>query len=149
MTRNATQIRSALKAQIRAFRRAVDRFNLVSAERNRSLVEEFAPEVDQNHHTASAADGDDPTWEPSKKGVLANIAANKKPSKGPLNTYATTDTLKRLEWVKNRGHAVTDVVELALHELFDRAGVPAAAAIGEEHQLVPGVSPRTSDATAR
>ena len=150
MTRNATQIRSALKAHIRALRRAVDRFNLASAERNRSLVvEEFVPEVDQKHHTAPAADGDDPTWDPSQKGVLATIAANKKPSKGPLNTYATTDTLKRLEWVKNRGHAVTDVVELALHELFDRAGVPAADAIGEEPQTVPGASPRTGDATAR
>jgi hypothetical protein len=56
-----------------------------------------------------------------------------RPTKVPFNTYVLSATQKRVEWFKNRGgYAVTDdVVELALSEFLDRAGVPKVNGNGD------------------
>jgi hypothetical protein len=46
------------------------------------------------------------------------------PQKVPLNTYVRPSTQQRVEVLKNRGYAVTDIVDAALNEFLDRAGVP-------------------------
>ncbi|WP_155288879.1 hypothetical protein [Rhodococcoides fascians] len=47
------------------------------------------------------------------------------PSKEILNTRVLTATSKRLEWFTTQhGYAVTNVVDVALQEFMNRAGVP-------------------------
>lgn len=63
----------------------------------------------------------------------------KKSRKVSFTTHITGDTQQRIEMLKNRGYAVTDVVEEALRRFLDDVGVPDADAIGE--QWAPGFSP--------
>ena len=44
----------------------------------------------------------------------------------PLNTYVRPGTQQRVEVLKDRGYAVTDIVDAALNEFLDRAGVTQA-----------------------
>lgn len=77
--------------------------------------------------TASAAQ------EADQAAALTKIAPRKKPSKVPFNTYITASTQQRIEWLKGRGYAVTDIAEEALREFLDRAGVPANDSPAERH----------------
>ncbi|MCP9276576.1 MULTISPECIES: hypothetical protein [Mycolicibacterium] len=54
------------------------------------------------------------------------LPLRKKQQKVPLNTYVRPGTQQRIEVLKDRGYAVTDIVDAALNEFLDRAGVPQA-----------------------
>jgi hypothetical protein len=55
----------------------------------------------------------------------AKLQARKRQPKVPLNTYVSPGTQQRMEWFRIQGgYTVTDVVEVALSEFFDKAGVP-------------------------
>jgi len=52
-------------------------------------------------------------------------ARKRQPPKVPLNTYVSAGTQQRVEWFRTQGgYTVTDVVEVALNEFLDKAGVP-------------------------
>lgn len=75
----------------------------------------------------------DAAQDASQAAALTKIAPRRKPSKVPFNTYITASTQQRVEWLKGRGYAVTDIAEEALREFLDRAGVPANDSAGERH----------------
>lgn len=52
------------------------------------------------------------------------LPLRKRQQKVPLNTYVRPGTQQRIEVLKDRGYAVTDIVDAALNEFLDRAGVP-------------------------
>ena len=52
------------------------------------------------------------------------LPLRKRQQKVPLNTYVRPGTQQRVEVLKDRGDAVTDIVDAALNEFLDRAGVP-------------------------
>ena len=52
------------------------------------------------------------------------LPLRKRQQKVPLNTYVRPGTQQRVEVLKDRGYAVTDIVDAALNEFLDRAGVP-------------------------
>ena len=52
------------------------------------------------------------------------LPLRKRHQKVPLNTYVRPGTQQRVEVLKDRGYAVTDIVDAALNEFLDRAGVP-------------------------
>jgi hypothetical protein len=54
------------------------------------------------------------------------LPLRKRQQKVPLNTYVRPGTQQRIEVLKDRGYAVTDIVDVALNEFLDRAGVPQA-----------------------
>ena len=58
------------------------------------------------------------------------LPLRKRQQKVPLNTYVRPGTQQRVEVLKDRGYAVTDIVDAALNEFLDRAGVPQAEFIG-------------------
>jgi hypothetical protein len=54
-------------------------------------------------------------------------ARKRQPPKVSLNTYVSPATQQRMEWFRSQGgYTVTDVVEVALNEFLDKAGVPQA-----------------------
>lgn len=55
---------------------------------------------------------------------LVGLPLRKRLQKVPLNTYVRPATQQRMETLKDRGYAVTDIVDAALSEFLDRAGVP-------------------------
>ena len=56
------------------------------------------------------------------------LRERKRSQKVPLNTYVNPATQQRIEWLRAQGnYAVTDVVDAALNEFLDRAGVPRVA----------------------
>ncbi|MFB1299309.1 hypothetical protein ACAG24_027770 [Mycobacterium sp. pW049] len=59
-------------------------------------------------------------------GSGGSLPLRKKQQKVPLNTYVRPGTQQRIEVLKDRGYAVTDIVDAALNEFLDRAGVPTA-----------------------
>lgn len=70
---------------------------------------------------------------PIRLGMLSTAACptlpvalplRKRQQKVPLNTYVRPGTQQRVEVLKDRGYAVTDIVDAALNEFLDRAGVP-------------------------
>lgn len=70
---------------------------------------------------------DPPKAEPAApNAALTKIAPRRRPSKVAFNTYITAATQQRIESLKGRGYAVTDIAEAALSEFLDRAGVPDA-----------------------
>ena len=58
--------------------------------------------------------------------VGSALPLRKRQQKVPLNTYVRPGTQQRIEVLKDRGYAVTDIVDAALNEFLDRAGVPQA-----------------------
>lgn len=60
----------------------------------------------------------------SGEGRPVGLPLRKRLPKVPLNTYVRPGTQQRLEALKDRGYAVTDIVDAALNEFLDRAGVP-------------------------
>lgn len=54
------------------------------------------------------------------------LPLRKRQEKVPLNTYVRPGAHQRVEVLKDRGYAVTDIVDAALNEFLDRAGVPQA-----------------------
>ena len=66
-----------------------------------------------------AIDGGAPAAE-----VASTLPLRKRQQKVPLNTYVRPGTQQRVEVLKDRGYAVTDIVDAALNEFLDRAGVP-------------------------
>ena len=59
--------------------------------------------------------------------LTAKLEPRKGPVKVALNTRVLASTEVRLDWlVKNREFTVTNVVDVALQEFFDRYGVPPA-----------------------
>lgn len=52
------------------------------------------------------------------------LPLRKRQQKVPLNTYVRPGTQQRIEVLKDRGYAVTDIVDAALNEFLDRTGVP-------------------------
>lgn len=71
----------------------------------------------------SSADG--PSAPPSSGGTVGGLQQRKKLQKVPLNTYVRPATQQRMDWLKTRGYAVTDIVDAALTEFLDRAGAPS------------------------
>lgn len=70
---------------------------------------------------------EDATPEASSGGAAAlGLPVRKRLQKVPLNTYVRPATQQRIEVLKDRGYAVTDIVDTALSEFLDRAGVPQA-----------------------
>ena len=64
--------------------------------------------------------------------AVAKLQARKRQRKMPLNTYVSPETQHRLEWFRTRGgYTVTDVVEIALNEFLDNAGVPTSDQLEE------------------
>jgi len=57
-------------------------------------------------------------------GSSGGLPLRKRQQKVPLNTYVRPGTQQRLEVLKDRGYAVTDIVDAALNEFLDRADVP-------------------------
>jgi hypothetical protein len=54
-----------------------------------------------------------------------NLQPRSRPQKMPLNTYVHIGTYRRIEWLRTQGdYAVTDLVDGAINEFLDRAGVP-------------------------
>lgn len=60
----------------------------------------------------------------SGEGLQVGLPLRKRLQKVPLNTYVRAATQQRVEVLKDRGYAVTDIVDAALNEFLDRAGVP-------------------------
>jgi len=60
---------------------------------------------------------------------VPGLQPRKKTTKVPFNTYVQRSTHQRIEWLKARGYAVTDIVDIALNQFLDRQDVPDAAAI--------------------
>ncbi|MFD6064741.1 hypothetical protein [Rhodococcus wratislaviensis] len=59
--------------------------------------------------------------------LTAKLEPRKGPTKVPLNTRVLASTEARLNWlVNNRQSTVTNVVDVALQEFFDRYSVPPA-----------------------
>jgi hypothetical protein len=59
--------------------------------------------------------------------LTAKLEPRKGPTKVPLNTRVLASTEARLTWlVNNRQSTVTNVVDVALQEFFDRYRVPPA-----------------------
>ncbi|WP_213571361.1 hypothetical protein [Rhodococcus sp. USK13] len=59
--------------------------------------------------------------------LTAKLEPRKGPTKVPLNTRVLASTEARLNWlVKDRQSTVTNVVDVALQEFFDRYRVPPA-----------------------
>nr|WP_029537894.1 MULTISPECIES: hypothetical protein [Rhodococcus] len=59
--------------------------------------------------------------------LTAKLEPRKGPTKVPLNTRVLASTEARLNWlVNNRQSTVTNVVDVALQEFFDRYRVPPA-----------------------
>lgn len=59
--------------------------------------------------------------------LTAKLEPRKGPTKVPLNTRVLASTEARLTWlVNNRQSTVTNVVDVALQEFFDRYSVPPA-----------------------
>ncbi|MFD9670262.1 hypothetical protein ACFWAY_53700 [Rhodococcus sp. NPDC059968] len=59
--------------------------------------------------------------------LTAKLEPRKGPAKVPLNTRVLASTEARLTWlVNNRQSTVTNVVDVALQEFFDRYSVPPA-----------------------
>ncbi|MFZ2172968.1 MAG: hypothetical protein WAW17_02825 [Rhodococcus sp. (in: high G+C Gram-positive bacteria)] len=59
--------------------------------------------------------------------LTAKLEPRKGPTKVPLNTRVLASTEARLNWlVNNRKSTVTNVVDVALQEFFDRYSVPPA-----------------------
>jgi hypothetical protein len=59
--------------------------------------------------------------------LTAKLEPRKGPAKVPLNTRVLASTEARLNWlVKDRQSTVTNVVDVALQEFFDRYSVPPA-----------------------
>ena len=48
------------------------------------------------------------------------LPLRKRQQKVPLNTYVRPGTQQRVEVLKDRGYAVTDIVDAALNEFLDR-----------------------------
>ena len=71
------------------------------------------------HRETSTADS-----APASGGSYAGLQQRKRLQKVPLNTYVLPVTQQRMEWLKSRGYAVTDIVDAALNEFLDRAGAP-------------------------
>lgn len=69
---------------------------------------------------------EDATQEASSGGAALGLPVRKRLQKVPLNTYVRPATQQRMEVLKDRGYAVTDIVDTALNEFLDRAGVPQA-----------------------
>ena len=66
-----------------------------------------------------------PTQAPASSPSAKLQARKRQPPKVPLNTYASWATQQRVEWFRTKGgYTVTDVVEVALNEFLDKAGVP-------------------------
>jgi hypothetical protein len=66
------------------------------------------------------------TQTPSRE-LTAKLEPRKGPAKVPLNTRVLASTEARLTWlVKDRQSTVTNVVDVALQEFFDRYRVPPA-----------------------
>ncbi|MFC9549732.1 hypothetical protein ACFTWF_02645 [Rhodococcus sp. NPDC056960] len=64
-------------------------------------------------------------------GLTAKLEPRKRPAKVPLNTRVLASTEARLNWlVKDRQSTVTNVVDVALQEFFDRYSVPQVDADG-------------------
>lgn len=99
----------------------------------RPTREERRREVERVQAAPPADDTATAAQEASQAAALTKIAPRKKPSKVPFNTYITASTQQRIEWLKGRGYAVTDIAEEALREFLDRAGVPANDSAGERH----------------
>ena len=55
--------------------------------------------------------------------VSSALPLRKRQQKVPLNTYVRPGTQQRIEVMKDRGYAVTDIVDAALNEFLDRAGI--------------------------
>jgi hypothetical protein len=55
---------------------------------------------------------------------IVGLPLRKRVQKVPLNTYIRPSTQHRLEALKSAGYTVTDIVDQALDEYLDRAGVP-------------------------
>jgi hypothetical protein len=69
--------------------------------------------------------GDAPRGEAAAGGSGdVGLPLRKRQQKVPLNTYVRPATQQRMEVLKNRGYAVTDIVDMALNEFLDHAGVP-------------------------
>lgn len=67
--------------------------------------------------------------QPQSGAALIANALGLEPKKGPakeiLNTRVLASTSKRLEWfISKNGYAVTNVVDVALQEFLNKAGVP-------------------------
>ena len=59
--------------------------------------------------------------------LTAKLEPRKGPAKVPLNTRVLASTEARLNWLVNdRQSTVTNVVDVALQEFFDRCSVPSA-----------------------
>lgn len=99
----------------------------------RPTREERRREVERVQAAPPADDAADAAQEASQAAVLTTIAPRKKPSKVPFNTYITADTQQRVERLKGRGYAVTDIAEEALRRFLDQAGVTANDSGGEQH----------------
>ncbi|GAB5901780.1 hypothetical protein OKHIL_75910 [Mycolicibacterium mageritense] len=70
---------------------------------------------------------EDSPQEASSGGATLGLPVRKRLQKVPLNTYVRPATQQRVEVLKGRGYAVTDIVDTALNEFLDRAGVPPAS----------------------
>lgn len=133
MTRNATQIPSALNAYIKAARRAGVRFDLVGHVVQLMRGRNAYPTCEaEQKRTDQPANDTAHTAPEASVASLAKLARRKEPKKIALNTYITPRGHKRLEWLKDRDFAVTDIVEEALRRYFDQVGVPDDDAIGEQ-----------------
>lgn len=93
-----------------------------------------APPQAPQRPVASAADVEQssPSAQPnSMAGTTLGLEPRKGPAKEILNTRVLASTSKRLEYFTSKnGFAVTDVVNVALTEFFNKAGVPEPDANG-------------------
>jgi hypothetical protein len=70
---------------------------------------------------------EDATQDGSSGGAGLGLPVRRRLQKVPLNTYVRPATQQRMEVLKDRGYAVTDIVDTALSEFLDRAGVPPSS----------------------
>ncbi|MDI1289514.1 MAG: hypothetical protein PSX37_06135 [bacterium] len=69
---------------------------------------------------------EDAAAQEGSSGAGLGLPVRRRLQKVPLNTYVRPATQQRMEALKDRGYAVTDIVDTALSEFLDRAGVPRA-----------------------
>lgn len=79
--------------------------------------------------TATPTTSVDKTAAKTQLGAVSATGLGLEPKRGPakeiLNTRVLTSTSKRLEWFTSKnGYAVTNVVDVALQEFLNKAGVP-------------------------
>jgi hypothetical protein len=96
--------------------------------------QESVPAPAPQRPAAPAPNTDQPAAKTQSSALTANglgLEPKRGPAKEILNTRVLASTSKRLEWFTSKnGYAVTNVVDVALQEFLNKAGVPEPDANG-------------------